>query len=61
MKKIDEEITNIDVIATYMNDEIRERVHFELAPCTPIKFLKRYIELDPEFKDFLSSEFLIEL
>ena len=24
----------MDTIAVYMDDEIREKVHFELAPCT---------------------------
>ena len=28
-------------IAGYMNDEIREQVHAELAPCTPEEFLTR--------------------
>ena len=61
MKKIDEEITNMDVIATYMDDDIRERVHFELAPCTPMEFLRCYLTLDPDFADLLSAEFGIEL
>ncbi len=51
----------IDTIATYMEDEIREKVHFELAPCTPEEFLKRYLELDPDFEELLESEFSIEL
>lgn len=52
---------DIDAIASYMNDEIRERVHFELAPCTPTEFLRRYLTLDPDFADLLSAEFGIEL
>lgn len=51
----------MDVIATYMNDEIREQVHGELAPCTPEEFLDRYCELDPDFEDLLKDEFSIEL
>lgn len=51
----------MDVIATYMDDEIREQVHFEMAPCEPEEFLKRYCELDQEFKELLDSEFDIEL
>lgn len=51
----------MDIIATYMDDEKREQVHNELAPCSPEEFLKRYIELDPEFEDVLKSEFNIEL
>ena len=51
----------LDDIATYMDDEIREQVHIELAPCTPEQFLKRYVELDPDFEDLLFSEFNIVL
>ena len=29
----------LDKIANYMNDEIRENLHFRLAPCDPIVFL----------------------
>lgn len=47
----------MDTIATYMNDEIRERVHFELAPCSPKEFLKRYLELDSDFAELLYNEF----
>lgn len=50
----------MDTIAVYMDDEIREKVHFEHAPCEPEEFLKRYLELDPDFKDVLKSEFGIE-
>lgn len=55
IKEITQEI--LDAIATYMEDEIRERVHMELAPCTPLEFLKRYLQLAPEFADLLSGEF----
>ena len=48
-------------IATYMDDEIREQVHFELAPCTPEQFLRRYVELDPQFATILYDVFNIEL
>lgn len=51
----------MDTIATYMNDDTREKVHFELAPCTPEEFLKRYIELDPDFEELLYKEFGIEM
>lgn len=50
----------MNTIAVYMDDEIREKVHFELAPCEPEEFLKRYLELDPDFEDVLKSEFSIE-
>lgn len=51
----------MNTISTYMNDEIREKVHFELAPCTNERFLKRYIELDPYFEKVLYKEFGIEM
>lgn len=33
------------VIAHYMEDEAREKVHNEMAPCTDLEFLKRYLEV----------------
>ena len=46
-------------IASYMNDEIREDLHQELAPCEPEEFLNRYLELDPDFEELLENEFNI--
>jgi len=37
-----------DVIAHYMDDEIRNRVHNEFAPCSKYRFLTRYLELASE-------------
>lgn len=51
----------MDSIAVYMDDDIREKVHFELAPCEAEAFLKRYLELDPSFEAVLKSEFSIEM
>ena len=51
----------MDAIAAFMDDEKRERVHFELAPCEPKEFLIRYLELDPDFETLLDSEFGIKL
>ena len=34
---------SLDEIAGYMNDEIREQVHFELAPCTPEEFFNKIL------------------
>lgn len=51
----------LDTIASYMDDDKRERVHFELAPCEPEEFLKRYLELDSDFKELLNNEFGIEV
>lgn len=44
-------------ISSYMSDEIREKVHSELAPCTEDEFLRRYLELDPDFSELLKTEF----
>ncbi len=35
-------------LANYMDDDIREKVHAELAPCTEAQFVKRYAELHEE-------------
>ena len=34
-----------EVIAHYMEDDAREQVHYELAPCTNLEFLTRYLEV----------------
>lgn len=34
-----------ETVVNYMNDEIRERVHGELGPCSEMEFLVRYLEL----------------
>lgn len=57
MKRISQKI--MDTIASYMDDDIREQVHYELAPCTPEEFLIRYLDLYPEFEAVLWSEFSI--
>ena len=49
-----------DAIVNYMDDDKREIVHMELAPCTNRQFIERYIELDPEFEQLLAEEFGIE-
>ena len=59
MAKIDQKI--MDAIAVYMDDDKREQVHFEFAPCDPEEFLKRYLELDPDFEDVLKSDFNISI
>lgn len=46
-----------DVVVSLMDNEKRERVHYEMAPCNNEEFLSRYLELDPEFEDILNSEF----
>ena len=54
-KKITQE--DMDVIGSYMNDEIREDLHADLAPCAPEEFLSAYLERDPDFLKLLESEF----
>ena len=51
----------MDIIATYMNDDIREDLHFRLAPCEPDLFLSEYVKRDPEFEKLLYDEFGIEM
>lgn len=65
MKRYNEElkISNelMDTIGSYMDDEKREEVYAELAPCMPEEFIERYLELDPEFAELLEIEFGIEV
>lgn len=51
---------DMDNIATYMDDEIRERLHGELAPCTPEEFLSAYLDADPDFESLIENEFDFE-
>lgn len=37
-----------ETVVEFMDDETREAVHSELAPCTNLAFLRRYLELAPE-------------
>jgi hypothetical protein len=34
----------LDVIVNYMDDDTREAVHNEIAPCTEVEFLAAYLE-----------------
>lgn len=34
-----------ETLANYMDNELREQVHQELAPCSDEEFLTRYLEL----------------
>lgn len=51
----------LDVIATYMDDDIRESVAFDLAPCTSYQFLREYVSRDEHFEELLKSEFGLEM
>lgn len=52
---------DLDNIASYMDDECREDLHMEIAPCTPEYFLSEYIwkysNSDPDFYSILEDEF----
>ena len=61
MRKINEVGANIMLaISGYMDSNLREKVAYELAPCSNEAFLKRYCELDSSFEDLL-KEFNIDL
>ena len=62
MTKITEVGENIMLaVSGYMDTDLREKVAYELAPCTTAEFLTRYCELDPSFEELLRDEFGIEL
>ena len=42
------ETISLDTMLNYMDDDTRETVHRELAPCTDVEFLTRYLELAPD-------------
>ena len=50
IKEAAEELLKLgmDVLMNHMDDDLREQVHRELAPCTDKEFLVRYMELHRE-------------
>ena len=36
-----------DVVVNMMDDDTREKVHSELAPCTEVEFLREYLKRSP--------------
>ena len=44
-----------NAIVHLMDDEKREQVHRELAPCSNEEFLDRYLELEEEFEMVLKE------
>ena len=40
---------DFDVTVNYMDDEIRERIHNELAPCTEQEFFDAYCQADKDW------------
>ena len=59
MMKISDKL--MATIGSYMNDDIREQVHAELAPCTTEEFMARYLELDTDFEVLLRIEFDLDM
>lgn len=39
------EAVSLDALAVYMDDDARERVHMECAPCSDVEYLRRYLEI----------------
>lgn len=48
-------------IVNYMDDEIREKVHGEIAPCSNREFLLEYCDCDTKFRPILWLEYDITL
>lgn len=48
---------DMQAIGSYMDDDIREDLHCDLAPCTHEEFIAAYLERDPEFENLLRTEF----
>lgn len=42
------EVFSIDDIAQFMDDDVREQVHSDIAPCTDEEFLEEYLRRAPE-------------
>ena len=36
-----------DAIVSYMDDDAREKAHYDVAPCTELEYLKHYLEIAP--------------
>lgn len=53
MRKITD--AELGILSTYMNDEIRESVHFDMAPCTANEFLEEYLKRDENFIEIVTD------
>ena len=42
------QVEEVDLFTHYMDDDLRERVAWEIAPCTDPEFLDSYVELHYE-------------
>lgn len=56
----------MECIAEYMNDEIREQIHFDLASCTNEQFIAEYVsrldgDREKDFEYFLADDMNLDL
>lgn len=51
---------DFESIVLYMDEDILEEVHREMAPCSNETFLRAYIQKDERFIDLLEKEFSFE-
>lgn len=56
-------ITNdeMELLASYMNEEIREEIHFKFAPCSNELFLSEYLKRESESLKSIMAELGIEV
>lgn len=59
MPKLDQ--YTYDAIVGYMDEDIRERVHNYMAPCSNEEFLIEYCAQDRSFEELLKAEFHIDM
>lgn len=53
--------SDMDIIAGYMDDCLREYVWFHFPTCNTEKFLREYIKREPSFENVLKREFSVEV
>ena len=58
---MDIDVLTMSIISSYMDDAIREELHFKLAPCSNVTFLKAYCKRELSFKELLRNNFDIVL
>jgi len=53
-----EQCTLDEIAKCYMDDDLRERIHSQMAPCHPGEFLTEYLRLsnDPDFEYLINDE-----
>ena len=50
MVRVHNELHDFEYVSEMMDDDIREAVHMDIAPCTNQEFIDEYIKRDQEFK-----------